>query len=226
MAGLFSKIFGKKEGASEQTPPSPASEAERKLAEIRNTVMDLESKDRAINSDRSRLRAEIRQKEQDYQKLMDEYESLPDGLEKEMLMGDLEKCETELDEFRKRVETLNNAVRDNSTLIQTMKRARERLQAAISAGKSPMELASLLEEIAQEASDADIGLDILKNASDKLGGATSDYATSESRDKVLARLAARKGAKASPAPQAQSDAPARPAEETEHPQRPMPASQF
>lgn len=226
MAGIFSKIFGKKEDAPEQAPKSPASEAERKLEEIRNTVMDLESKDRAINSDRNRLRAEIRQKEQDHQNLMDEYESLPDGLEKEMIMGDLEKFETDLDELRKRVETLNKASRDNSTLIQTMKRARERLQAAISAGKSPMELANLLEEIAQEAADADIGLDFVKNAGDKLGGTSSDYATNENREKVLARLAARKGAKTSSAPQAQSDAPVRQTEETEHPPRPMPSRQF
>lgn len=226
MAGIFSKIFGKKETAPEQTQKSPASEAELKLAEIRNVVMDLESKARAIDLDRNKLRAEIRQKEQEHQKLMDEYESLPDGLEKDMVMGDLEKFETELDELRKRVENLNKGSRDNSTLIQTMKRARERLQTAISAGKSPMELSKLLEEIAQEADEADIKIDVIKNAGDKLGGISSDYATSVNRDKVLARLAARKRAKDATAPQAQSGAPARPAEATERPSQQMPASQF
>ena len=226
MAGIFSKIFGKKEYAPEQAPKSPASEAEGKLAEIRNTVMDLESKARAIDSDRNRLRTEIRQKEQDHQNLMDEYESLPDGLEKEMIMGDLERFETDLDELRKRVEALNKASLDNSTLVQTMKRARERLQAAISAGKSPMELANLLEEISQEAADADIGLDVVKSAGDKLGGTSSDYATNENREKVLARLAARKGAKSSSVPQAQSGTSALQSEEIKRPTHQTSASQI
>ena len=206
MAGLFSKLFGKKDDASEQQTESPVSEAERKVNEIRDEVMNLESKGRAIGADMDRLRAEIRQKEQANQKLMDEYESLEDGLEKEMVMGRLAAYEDELEGLCRRVNGLSKAWGENAKLIQTMKQVREKLQAALSAGRPPEELARIIHEVAAQGSDYDIGVGLVSEAADELGGASSDATTDANREKVLARLAARKGKSAQPASQPQAKA--------------------
>lgn len=206
MAGLFSKLFGKKDDASEQQTESPVSEAERKVNEIRNEVMNLESKGRAIGADMDRLRAEIRQKEQANQKLMDEYESLEDGLEKEMVMGRLTAYEEELEGLRRRVNGLSKAWGENAKLIQTMKQAREKLQAAVSAGRPPDELARIIQEVAAQGENYNIGVGLVSEAADELGGASSDATTDANREKVLARLAARKGKSAQPASQPQAHA--------------------
>lgn len=224
MAGIFSKIFGKKKDEAPQTPSSPTSEAEHKLAEIRNEVMNLESKGRAINTDMERLRLEIRQKEQENQQLMDEYESLDEGLEKEMVLGRLAAYEEELDGLRNRVEDFSKAWRDNAKLIQIMKRARARLQAALSAGCSPSELAGIIHDVTRLGEGFDIGVDVVEDAGSALGGTTADCATEENRKKALARLAARKGAKVSSASQKRSDAPTHRVETAEHPSCPMTAS--
>lgn len=206
MAGLFSKLFGKKDDASEQQTESPLIAAERKVNEIRDEVMNLESKGRAIGADMDRLRAEIRQKEQANQKLMDEYESLEDGLEKEMVMGRLTAYEDELEGLRRRVNGLSKAWGENAKLIQTMKQVREKLQAALSAGRPPEELARIIHEVAAQGSDYDIGVGLVSEAADELGGASSDATTDANREKVLARLAARKGKSAQPASQPQAHA--------------------
>ena len=206
MAGLFSKLFGKKDDASEQQTESPVSEAERKVNEIRNEVMNLESKGRAIGADMDRLRAEIRQKEQANQKLMDEYESLEDGLEKEMVMGRLTAYEDELEGLRRRVNGLSKAWGENAKLIQTMKQVREKLQAALSAGRPPEELARIIHEVAAQGSDYDIGVGMVSDAADELGGASLDATTDANREKVLARLAPRKGKSAQPASQPKAHA--------------------
>lgn len=206
MAGLFSKLFGKKDDASEQQMESPVSEAERKVNEIRNEVMNLESKGRAIGADMDRLRAEIRQKEQANQKLMDEYESLEDGLEKEMVMGRLTAYEEELEGLRRRVNGLSKAWGENAKLIQTMKQAREKLQAAVSAGRPPDELARIVQEVVAQGENYNIGVGLVSDAADELGGASSDATTDANREKVLARLAARKGKSAQPTSQPQAHA--------------------
>ena len=201
MAGFLKKLFGKNEETVASQEALPASEAERKLDEIRrkideikNAVMDLQSKGKAISANRERLRAEIRQKEQENQKLMDEYESLPDGLEKDMVMGTLEANEDVLDELRERVNGLNKAWGDNEKILQVVKRARERIESAISAGKSPTELVSLINEIAREGEMADIGIGLVADAAGGLSGTATESYISPNREKVLARLAARKGA--------------------------------
>lgn len=206
MAGLFSKLFGKKDDASEQQTESPLIAAERKVNEIRDEVMNLESKGRAIGADMDRLRAEIRQKEQANQKLMDEYESLEDGLEKEMVMGRLTAYEDELEGLRRRVNGLSKAWGENANLIQTMKQVREKLLSALSAGRPPEELARIIHEVAAQGSDYDIGVGLVSEAADELGGASSDATTDANREKVLARLAARKGKSAQPASQPQAKA--------------------
>lgn len=206
MAGLFSKLFGKKDDASEQQTESPLIAAERKVNEIRDEVMNLESKGRAIGADMDRLRAEIRQKEQANQKLMDEYESLEDGLEKEMVMGRLTAYEDELEGLRRRVNGLSKAWGENAKLIQTMKQVREKLLSALSAGRPPEELARIIHEVAAQGSDYDIGVGLVSEAADELGGASSDATTDANREKVLARLAARKGKSAQPASQPQAKA--------------------
>lgn len=206
MAGLFSKIFGKKDAAPEQQTESPLSEAERKVNEIRNEVMNLESKGRAIGADMDRLRAEIRQKEQTNKKLMDEYESLEEGLEKEMVMGRLTAYEEELEGLRRRVNGLSKAWSENAKLIQTMKQAREKLQAAVSAGRSPEELSRIIQEVVAQGENYDIGVGMMSDAADALGGVSLDATADANREKVLARLAARKGKSAQPASQPQAKA--------------------
>lgn len=206
MAGLFSKIFGKKDDASEQPVEYPLSEAERKVNEIRNEVMNLESKGRAIGADMDRLRTEIRQKEQANQKLMDEYESLEEGLEKEMVMGQLTAYEDELESLRRRVNGLSKAWGENAKLIQTMKQAREKLHAALSAGKSPEELSRVIQEVVAQGENYDIGVGMMSDARDALGGASADATADANREKVLARLAARKGKTSQPASQPQAHA--------------------
>lgn len=223
MAGFLKKLFGKNEETVTSQAVSPMSEAERKIDEIRNTIMDLQSKSKAISADRERLRAEIRQKEQENQKLMDEYESLPDGLEKDMVMGTLEANEGVLDELRERVNGLNKAWGDNEKILQVMKRARERIQSAISAGKSPTELASLINEIAREGETADIGTGLVTEAAGSLSGTSMESYISPNRERVLARLAARKSAQDKAV---QQTLPAESTSETTQISRPMSASQL
>ena len=84
MASFLTKLFGRSSDDAKQAEPQ-LSDVDKKIAEIRNTVMDLQSKGKTIAAEREKLREEIRQKDLEYKRLLDEYESLPDGLEKEMV---------------------------------------------------------------------------------------------------------------------------------------------
>lgn len=223
MASFLTKLFGRSSDDAKQAEPQ-LSDVDKKIAEIRNTVMDLQSKGKTIAAEREKLREEIRQKDLEYKRLLDEYESLPDGLEKEMVMGTLMTNEEVLTEFRKRVDGLNKAWGDNEKLRQIMKRTLERLIAAKNAGKSMEEIASIIDETAREGESADAGLYGVTAAGERLDGASTSSVTADiNREKVLAKLAARKAAKPQDAPQ---QPPAQPSHETERPQRPYPASQY
>ena len=204
MAGFFKKLFGGKEDAAAKQPEPQMSEAELKIAEISEEVLNQTSKGKAISADMDKLREEIRQKEAENRRLLDEYESLEDGLEKEMVMGRLTAYEDELEGLRRRVAGLSQAWGRNAKLIQTLKQARERIREAIAAGKSPGELTPIIEDIACLGEELDDETSVLMGAGNHLGGTTAGVGTDANREKVLAKLAARKGAKAPSARQESS----------------------
>ena len=197
MKDFLRKVFFKDDALAVPPKASQGGTAEQRINELRDEIMDLQSKSTAINADRERLRSEIRQKELENEKLLDEYESLADGLEKDMVMGGLESIEGALDGLRERINTLNKALSDNEYLLQVAKQARERLQSAISAGKSPEEIARLICEIAQKGTDYDTEVEIVISAAGKLNGDSSgtDTRANANHDKVRARLAARLAAR-------------------------------
>ena len=223
MANFLKKLFGGSSDDAKQAEPQ-LSDVDIKIAEIRDTVMDLQSKGNNIAAEREKLREAIRHKDLDYKRLLDGNAYLPDALEKDMDMGALMTNEEVLTEFRKRVDGLNKAWGDNEKLRQIMKRTLERLIAAKNAGKSMDEIARIIDTTAREGEAADAGLYGVTEAGERLDGTLpSSVAADVNREKVLAKLAARKAAKSQDAPQ---QTPAQPSHETERPQRPISASQY
>lgn len=210
---LLAKIFGPETAAQKATPQD---EARRKMAEIEEAIGDHQSKGRVVDQDRENLRQEIRQRDKRADEYMDEYEALPEGLEKTLVLGKLEAYESVTEEMRARVEDLNRSWSINEREIQILKHAKERIQAALTGKKSPEELARLLYEIGAEAKAADQDHGTIIAAGSELGGGEPSFAEKANRDKMLARLAARRVGKnsaaptpqAAPAPQAAPTAPA------------------
>lgn len=197
MAGFLAKLFGKKDNGQGNLKGMSLNEAELILAKIKNEVMNLVSKGKHLDESKNMLREEIRRKEQKYNELMDEYIRIKDGLEKNVLLGDLATLENELEGVRRRVNGLNQSCSDNARLIQTMKQACEWLEAAISAGASPKELAEIINEVAQIGEVADIRMGFLEGEGDKLGGKTTTAEFDANCEKVLAKIEARKAANVS-----------------------------